>query len=270
MRRSLLVLLTALAIPLILGAASPANVEPRKPGADTTPTITGLPSASSAASSEENATTVVTLPGAPDPQPAPPKVEVPLKTFVAPAPAAPAKPPAPRMALPEPQVPRTPESAVVARGTVQRSLPEGHPDRPLVQRDPALRLPTELEKDPAVYLQRQLGIWKLDDARKMIGAPVRDRSAFDQDKNADGRIYAFYDPTNRYRELELDFAKDTGALRAVYVYPWSMKWEDCRKLWGANVTAADASDGRKFFSYENRRLDVLVDRTGKVISLGLY
>ena len=28
--------------------------------------------------------------------------------------------------------------------------------------------------------------------------------------------------------------------------------------------------GRKFYSYVNRRLDVLVDPAGKVISLGLY
>ena len=36
-----------------------------------------------------------------------------------------------------------------------------------------------------------------------------------------------------------------------------------------DVSAADAQ-GRKFYSYTNRRLDVLVDPDGKVISLGLY
>jgi hypothetical protein len=85
-----------------------------------------------------------------------------------------------------------------------------------------------------------------------------------------GRIYAFSDPTGRYREIELDFAKDTGLLRSVFVYPWKMTWADCRKLWGANVQSTPANKGRIFHSYQNRRLDVLVDQTGKVISFGLY
>jgi hypothetical protein len=36
------------------------------------------------------------------------------------------------------------------------------------------------------------------------------------------------------------------------------------------VAAADVPQGRKFYSYTNRRLDVLVDPTGQVISLGWY
>jgi len=40
--------------------------------------------------------------------------------------------------------------------------------------------------------------------------------------------------------------------------------------WHGDVSAADAPQGRKFYSYANRRLDVLVDAQGKVISLGLY
>jgi len=49
-----------------------------------------------------------------------------------------------------------------------------------------------------------------------------------------------------------------------------MTWQECRKLWGANVHSAEANKGRIFHSYLNRRLDVLVDPSGKVISLGLY
>jgi hypothetical protein len=45
---------------------------------------------------------------------------------------------------------------------------------------------------------------------------------------------------------------------------------ECRRQWGANVSAAEANKGRRFYSYMNRRLDVLVDQGGKVISLGLY
>jgi hypothetical protein len=49
-----------------------------------------------------------------------------------------------------------------------------------------------------------------------------------------------------------------------------MTWQACRRVYGASVTAADAEQGRKFYSYLNRRMDVLVDASGKVISLGFY
>jgi hypothetical protein len=70
--------------------------------------------------------------------------------------------------------------------------------------------------------------------------------------------------------MELDFAKTTGRLRTVFVYPWKMTWKECRKLWGANVTSTEANKGRTFYSYVNRHLDVLVDPTGNVVSLGMY
>ena len=85
-----------------------------------------------------------------------------------------------------------------------------------------------------------------------------------------GRIYAFSDPTGRYREIELDFAKDDGLLRTVFVYPWKLTWQDCRRMWGGKVESTEANKGRTFHSYVNRRLDVLVDRGGNVISFGLY
>ena len=99
---------------------------------------------------------------------------------------------------------------------------------------------------------------------------AKQRPSFDDNQKENGVIYAFQDPTNRYRQLELDFDGETGALRTVFVYPWKMTWQDCRKVFGANVSAATAAQGRHFYSYLNRRLDVLVDNAGKVISLGLY
>jgi len=49
-----------------------------------------------------------------------------------------------------------------------------------------------------------------------------------------------------------------------------MTWQECRKRWNGEVSEADARQGRTFYSYLNRRLDVLVDAKGRVISLGLY
>jgi hypothetical protein len=132
-------------------------------------------------------------------------------------------------------------------------------------------LSAEFVKESSVFCQKQIGQWKEADARALFGAPTRQRPAYGEDKKtANGRIYAFSDPTGRYKELELDFDKSTGTLRTVFVYPPQMTWEECGRLWGANVTSADARQGRTFYSYLNRRLDVLVDQKGKVISLGLY
>ena len=124
-------------------------------------------------------------------------------------------------------------------------------------------------REVAAYCQKQIGHWKEADARKLLGEPMRHRPAYDEKKAVNGTIYAFEDPTNKYKELELDFDPKTGTLRTVFVYPPrhlagmppSVEWP---------VSAADAAQGRKFYSYTNRRLDVLVDPAGKVISLGWY
>jgi hypothetical protein len=115
-----------------------------------------------------------------------------------------------------------------------------------------------------------IAAWTQPDAYNLLGEPLRERVALDDSDAENGRIYAFSDPTGRYREIELDFARDTGLLRSVFVYPWKMTWTECRKLWGAHVQSTPANKGRTFHSYLNRRLDVLVDQTGKVISFGLY
>jgi hypothetical protein len=122
----------------------------------------------------------------------------------------------------------------------------------------------------AIYCQKQIGHWKESDAVKLLGEPKRQRPAYDDKKAVNGAIYAFNDPTRKYRELELDFDLQSGALRTVFAYPQRLAWEDCRRAWSGPFSTADATQGRKFYSYTNRHLDVLVDPDGKVISLGWY
>jgi hypothetical protein len=128
----------------------------------------------------------------------------------------------------------------------------------------------EIGREVAFYCRKQIGHWKVADARKLLGEPSRHRPAYDENKTVNGTIYAFPDPTNKYKELELDFDLSSGALRTVFVYPPRLTWDECRRLWNGPVTTADAAQGRKFYSYTSRRLDVLVDPAGKVISLGWY
>ena len=85
-----------------------------------------------------------------------------------------------------------------------------------------------------------------------------------------GQIVAFNDPSGRFRQFELDFDRDTGLLRTLFVYPHDMTWQDCRHEFGMNVRSTQANKGRIFYSYLDRHLDVLVDSAGKVISLGMY
>ncbi len=191
----------------------------------------------------------VLLPGPPVSTPAP--APSPVKAFTPPAPA----------------------------GGVKAEVSESHeppppelidPGRPILRRAPRPFFPEDFEADSGLFCQKQIGKWKELDALTLLGEPSSDRPAFDDSQAVNGRIFAFSDPTNHYRQLELDFDGETGALRTVFVYPWKMTWQDCRRIWGTNVSAAEAAKGRKFYSYLNRRLDVLVDASGKVISIGLY
>jgi hypothetical protein len=195
----------------------------------------------------------VTLPGPAPAAPTPEKVTLPSLTPVAPV----AKPaPAPASAPAKP----------VQDATLRRSLPLLVPASQVKPSPPSLQIGREV----AAYCQKQIGHWKEDDARKLLGEPKRHRPAYDEKKSVNGTVYAYTDPTNKYKELELDFDLQTGTLRTVFVYPPRLTWEQCRRLWNGPVSAADAARGRKFYSYTNRRLDVLVDPTGNVISLGWY
>jgi hypothetical protein len=131
-------------------------------------------------------------------------------------------------------------------------------------------LPPDFAAESAIYLQEKISRWTVDEARALLGEPRRQRPAINDNQAENGQIYAFQDPTGRYRELELDFESGQGALRTVFVYPYKMNWQECRALFSGTVTATRANKGRTFYSYTNRRLDVLVDSAGFVISLGFY
>jgi len=130
--------------------------------------------------------------------------------------------------------------------------------------------PPAFEQNSALFCQKMIGQWTADDARFLLGQPARQRPAYGDNQTVNGQIYAFNDPTGRYKELELDFESGSGLLRTVFVYPLNMTWQECRRQWSGEVSATEANKGRKFYSYMDRRLDVLVDPAGKVISLGLY
>jgi hypothetical protein len=170
---------------------------------------------------------------------------------------------------PAPIAPPAPEPPKVTATAVPR-IPPASDDRPPVLRRAERVYPAGFDSDSALFCQAMIGVWTQADAQTLLGEPSRQRLALGEDQSESGLIFAFNDPTGHYQELELDFASETGVLRGVFAYPWRMTWQECRGLWGANVLARKANLGRTFYSYMNRRLDVLVDGAGKVISLGLY
>jgi hypothetical protein len=195
-------------------------------------------------------------------KPVPKAMPVKAKLVLAPLPPLPFVPPA-QPAVTEPALP----ASALSAASVAPTLPSTISVTALEPSKPAL--PPDAAQEMAFYCQKQIGQWTEADARKLLGTPLRSRAAFDDRKKANGKIYAFRDPTSRYRELELDFDAK-GGLRTVFVYPHKMTWQEVRRRWHGDVSTADAPQGRKFYSYANRRLDVLVDAQGKVISLGLY
>jgi hypothetical protein len=158
----------------------------------------------------------------------------------------------------------------VALPVDQSAAPEPSAPKPATELSKRSLLPPDLQREIAIFCQKLIGQWTEEDAEQIFGKPLRTRSSFSDKKAVNGKIYAFTDPTGRYRELELDFDQASGTLRTVFAYPKQMTWKDCQKRWNGDVAEADAQQGRMFYSYLNRRLDVLVDARGRVISLGLY
>jgi len=194
---------------------------------------------------------IVTLPGAPKPAP---KV---LKKFDADA-------------IPDIPPPEPPKAEALPEAPVPAPAPKPAPELNKLAAPAKPFLPPDLQKEVAVFCQRLIGQWTEEDAEQLLGKPLRNRPAFDEKKSVNGRIFAFFDPTGHYRELELDFDQTNGTLRTVFAYPKALTWLECRRRWNGEVSEANAQQGRTFYSYINRRLDVLVDSRGKVISLGLY
>lgn len=149
-------------------------------------------------------------------------------------------------------------------GSIARNTFNKFPDESSL--DP---LPTELKSESAIYVQRRLGEWQLADAREVLGEPRGRRDAF-QEGAVTGDIYAFRDPSNRYREFELLFDRQTKTLRSAFIYPWRMTWDECLDLWGDEVNSTAMPNGNVFRSYLHRHLDILTDKSGAVISLGIY
>lgn len=134
-----------------------------------------------------------------------------------------------------------------------------------------LPIPEEMRKGPLVFLEQQMGHWTLADARHQLGDPVRQRDALVAGARPDGIIYAFPDPTNGFREFELNFSK-SGVMRAVYGYPvfGTVTLRSAQVLWGRNYRETKQANGTITYIYKDRHLIIVTDHHGTVINIGVY
>jgi len=215
---------------------------------------------------------VETAPAAPAPAPQPVPAAPPEQPAAAISQPGPAPVPESAAAVPAPPLPKPPSRVAMTASAPPSpaAIPKPSPVAPRPAPRRASALPPDFARDSAEFCRQRIAIWTAADARALLGEPKRSRPSFGPDNTENGQILAFADPSGRHHQLELDFDRGSGRLRTVFVYPWDMTWEDCQRLFGAAVLPAKSNKGRTFYSYSDRRLDVLVDADGKVVSLGLY
>jgi len=131
-------------------------------------------------------------------------------------------------------------------------------------------IPDEMKKGALAFLEKKMGVWHLDDARRLLGQPVRQRDALAGTK-VDGVIYAFPDPTKSMREFELNFSS-ADVLRAVYAYPnpGTVRLQDAQQLWGRNYREVKNPNGTRSYTYNDRHLLLITDKNGVILNLGVY
>lgn len=120
------------------------------------------------------------------------------------------------------------------------------------------------KQGPYNYLQTKFGVWTLGDAKRELGAPVRETSLKDSD------VYAFPDPTNLFREVSLFFSRKSGLLTIVSFAPWNLSWRQCKETLGTKYWREKKSDGNTSYMYKDRPVNVLVDGREQVVSIGVF
>jgi S1-C subfamily serine protease len=128
------------------------------------------------------------------------------------------------------------------------------------------------KKGLAAFLKPSLGSWNEDQAKGVLGDPIRHRFSYDKFKTMDGDMYAYTDPTKFVQYVELAFDIKTKKVRSFSLNrPLKpLTWKELSKVWGDKFTSRTSADGSKLYRYEDRRIDVIVDKNEMVQLIGFY
>ncbi len=131
------------------------------------------------------------------------------------------------------------------------------------------QLPEEFKRASNIFLEKQLRHWTAEDAKALLGEPVRHRAWYSATGEAYD-IYAYTDPTRLHREFELSFNRAAKTMEIVFIFPWDLTWQQAKQWWGDEFREERKPDGTRFYHYKNRRLSVITRKDGKVMSWYVY
>lgn len=117
-----------------------------------------------------------------------------------------------------------------------------------------------------LLLERNLGIWTFDDARREFGPAATQKPVGDRSNNSDADLYGFRDAAGGFPLLSLSFYRASGKLVTATLTPAGMNREQLIGLLGADYAEAQDSNGNRVYRYRDRPINATVDSLGNVVS----
>jgi hypothetical protein len=112
----------------------------------------------------------------------------------------------------------------------------------------------------------EINAWTAEDAALTLGRATRHRFGVFDDEII-GDIYAYRDPTNQFREIELNFDKVSKLLIGVYLYPKDVNWLEYKRSIEGKPNKEKKPDGSRLYTYTDSHVAVLVAPDGTVQKL---
>jgi hypothetical protein len=118
-------------------------------------------------------------------------------------------------------------------------------------------------------LQAEINLWTSEDAAQELGTATGHRFVVFGNE-VTGDIFAYRDPTNRFREIELNFDNVSKRLAGVYLYPKDVTWPEYKRTLAGKPKSSKKPDGSRLYTCEDSRVAVLVAPDGEVKKLTFW
>jgi hypothetical protein len=118
-----------------------------------------------------------------------------------------------------------------------------------------------------LLVERSLGMWTIEDARREFGPPATQEAIGDRAQNTDGDKYGFRDPSGGFVLVSLFFYRASGKLVTANLAPAGMNRQQLVSLFGDNFVEEQGQNGDRLYKYRDRPLTATVDSLGNVAML---